>query len=854
MFWKPHQIAEHSDVPVFTTPWRCESAPSRPCHLNIIFAAISSVRNATLLFPCISRLSGSRRYTAARCLLPILLPPRFQPTVRSWLGVPKPYNGPRLISSRGQHMPTAMPKRVCIVGAGPSGLVAAKSLLHDVPHGTFDVTLFDGQPRIGGLWPSHKDDRGGLVHPRMVANQSKHTVQFSDLAWPEDAPQLPRAWHVGQYLSRYFDTYCSEANLRLGTRVEKVEHLAESANNHDGSVPGWRVQTRSVQGEVKAETFDYLLVATGFFGKPALPSLATENLQIPVLHSSQYRDLQGLLGKAGGSGGKILVVGGQMSGVEIAGTIASHLSSALHSPGTSPISNLEKYSIHHIVQKPAWVFPLHTSPKPDSSAPPFLPLDLGSYNLSNRVQPLTNSQGHISDEAAKSLHSIYARALGTDQSIFSPAVAVSGTDLENPPYITVSDTYLDFVRTGLISVSHGKLEALSHREATVSVSNEKINDVAAVVFATGFEASSSISFLPPSVQETLSLCPCDLNNTVALAFHGTYHPDVPNLGFVGFYRSPYWGIMEMQARFMSALWAAGGPTASSLPLAMREALSKDTSIERTLNLRTDPRASQFPMGDYAWLMQEFAAALGLERSPPLSSMPKLPPTDKEMDILTPARYPSKLLTEFQQAEVMKSLQQTEATAWAGLISAKFVARAVFRSLLGEWKLERELTSKLPDHPSGHFSGTAKFLLREGTRDARESEFDSLGEDVDPVMEYLYIEEGDFKAYNGLTFHTTRRYVWRYNERKDKLSVWFVKTGDQKRVDYLFHEVEFVVPNEGEEPDGRGWQATAGHLCINDFYDVRYEFNFKAVNLRDWRLAYTVKGPKKDYTIDGFYSR
>ncbi|KAJ4297386.1 hypothetical protein N0V88_004305 [Collariella sp. IMI 366227] len=778
--------------------------------------------------------------------LPIVFRLRFEIllTVRFRLPAVEHYYGPILLAALRRLMFTAMPKRVCIVGAGPSGLVAAKSLLHDVPTGTFDVTIFDGQPRIGGLWPSHKDDTAGVVHPRMVANQSKHTVQFSDFAWPEDAPQFPRAYQIGQYLSRYLKTYCSGAKLNLGAHVEKAEPLSGSTD--DGPIFGWRVEARTAQGEITEEIFDYLLVATGFFGKPALPSLV-QGCQVPAVHSSQYRDLQSLLGKTDGSGGKILVVGGQMSGVEISGTIASHLSSAVYSPETSPIANPEKYSIHHITQKPSWVFPLHTSPKPTSSVPPFLPFDLGSYNLANRVHPLTNSQGHISEDAAKGLHAIYQKALGTDQSIFSPAVAIKGTNIENPPFIAASDTYMEFVRSGLISVSHGKFDAISGCEATVLPSNQKVDNIAAVVFATGFEASSSISFFPTSVQETLSLCPSDLNKTVALAFHGTYHPDVPNLGFVGFYRSPYWGVMEMQARFVTALWAGGGP-------ALEEALSKDTSIQRTLSLRNDPRASQFPMGDYAWLMQEFATALGLERSPPSGKLPRLPPAGMEMDILTPSRYPSKSLTEFQHAEAAKSLQQTEATALAGLTAAKFVARAAFRSLLGEWKLERDLISKRPDHPSGHFSGTAKFLLREGTRDARESEFDNLGEDVDPVTEYLYIEEGDFKAFSGMSFRTTRRYVWRYHEKKDRMSVWFVKTGDQKKVDYLFHEIEFLLPKEGEEGDGRGWQAKAGHLCINDFYDVRYEFNFQAVNLRDWRLAYTVKGPKKDYTIEGIYSR
>ncbi|KAK4200034.1 hypothetical protein QBC40DRAFT_280713 [Triangularia verruculosa] len=737
-----------------------------------------------------------------------------------------------------------MSKTVCIVGAGPSGLVAAKSLLHDVPKDTFEVTIVDSQPRLGGLWPSQRSDDGGLIHPLMVANQSKHTVQFSDLAWPQDAPELPQAWQVGQYLDRYYKAYCLAAELCLETHVEKTE------NTH----PGWRVWTRSKDGALEERSFDYLLIASGYFGKPAVPGLSVipEHPEIPVIHSSKYRTLEALLGQDKVKGGKILVVGGQMSGVEIAGTIATHLSSATHSPGTSPILNPEKYSVHHLIRKPVWVAPTLLSPKARSLVPPFLPLDLGSYNLAHRPHPFTNTHGHITEESAICTSSRYEIALGTNQSIYSPALAITHKNNTDPQFLTVSDTYTEFVRSRLIAVSQGKLEKLSGHEATISPTQETVDDIAAVVLATGFKASDSISFLPPEVLELLSLSPGDLNNTVALGFHGTYHPYVPNLGFVGFYRSQYWGVMEMQARFVTQLWNSGGPESLTLPQGIRQALKNDTSIERTLALREDPRASQFPMGDYLWLMQEFAAALEMEREGHLSVMPTLSPAGNEMNILTPARYPSKRLNEFQQPEVTNSLKQAEATIWAGISAGKFIAKAVFRSLLGEWKLERELASKLPSHPSGHFSGTAKFFLREGTRDGREAEFDSIVENGGRIgMEYLYIEEGDFKASNGFTFRATRRYIWRYNEDKDELSVWFAKTDDQKRADYLFHKVEFIVPKDDNE---KSWKATAGHMCIKDYYDVKYDFRFKAVNLLDWNLAYTVNGPNKDYTIDGTYTR
>ena len=231
--------------------------------------------------------------------------------------------------------------------------MAAKSLLHDAPRGAFRVTIFEAQPRIGGLWPLNKSDAAGMVHPLMLANQSKHTMQFSDLAWEADAPELPRAWQIGRYLRRYQERYCNDAEVNLDSKVVRTEPLEGDR---------WKVHVLSKGREVDAGIFDYLLVSSGYFGSPAVPRGLPTQPDIPIVHSSEYRSLDGLLG-AGNGGGKILIVGGQFSGVEIAGTVANHLSSAVNSPEVSPISTPEKYSIHHLIQKPAWIFPLYTSPK-----------------------------------------------------------------------------------------------------------------------------------------------------------------------------------------------------------------------------------------------------------------------------------------------------------------------------------------------------------------------------------------------------------------------------------------------------------------------------------------------------------
>jgi hypothetical protein len=338
-----------------------------------------------------------------------------------------------------------------------------------------------------------------------------------------------------------------------------------------------------------------------------------------------------------------------------------------------------------------------------------------------------------------------------------------------------------------------------------------------------------------------------------LAFHCTHHPAVPGLGFVGFYRSPYWGVAEMQARFLAALWS------DSRPASVDAALAVDKSLEESAAMRGNSRTSQFPIGDYPFLMQEFGTALEIPISLPIEPRLIVPGKDSgaPLDILTPARYIQGDITAEARADVDKSLAQVHADAQDALTGTRFVAAAVFRSLLGTWKLERDIVSKLPSHPSGHFSGTAKFLVRSKTSDGLQCVSDPNSQPPAPTdgeddgLEYLYVEEGTFRATNGFSFTATRRYIYRYDETSDTLSVWFVKPDDALRADYLFHNVEFGAASGS---DGGGWRATAGHLCIDDFYGVEYEFVFKAVNIERWSVKYKVKGPKKDYTLEGTYTR
>lgn len=56
----------------------------------------------------------------------------------------------------------------------------------------------------------------------------------------------------------------------------------------------------------------------------------------------------------------------------------------------------------------------------------------------------------------------------------------------------------------------------------------------------------------------------------------------------------------------------------------------------------------------------------------------------------------------------------------------------------------------------------------------------------------------------------------------------------------------------KDDNEKSWKVMVGYMCIKDYYDVKYDFCFKVVNLVDWNLVYIVNGLQKDYMIDGIY--
>jgi Family of unknown function (DUF6314) len=567
---------------------------------------------------------------------------------------------------------------------------------------------------------------------------------------------------------------------------------------------------------------------------PDMPQmLGLEHFQGPVVHSSQLRDVENLLSKMVNRK-KIVVIGGSMSGGEAAGTLAFHISSLRHG-GETPSVNSEQLTVHQITPRPFWSVPPYVPMDPIADGAPnprptFMPLDVVLAELSRRPGDQIHfaPTSTFTPEAARMFNGALKSMIGSDQSeLGDGALTVPKSGAENPPWLIVSTTHAEFVRSGDIQVVLGRATGVQgstmmiHRSGGEAV---ELADVGMIVMATSFTPHPALSFLSPGIREELEYNPSNRYDPIKLFNLGTMHPSIPSLGFVGFYRGPYFGVLEQQARFLGALWS------NSLNQMPQQPPALVADIQQR---------GQFPMGDYVGLMESFAAILQIDRQPLSAGH-----SSREGPAI-PARYAGRTVIKDSSA-ANERRKACEAMANTLARQTLFIAPAVFRALQGRWKLRREISSALPTYPSGIFTGEANLYPRKPTADGYAAEF-------------LYSEEGELVTAQGLRMVGRRSYVYRLSEFEPQaMTVWFMKPeGGSKEVDSLFHEIEFnqEANENANNAWGSGWRATGSHhLCVEDHYDTEYCFRFQGVEMKEWGIAYSVKGPSKDFWTRASYMR
>ena len=199
--------------------------------------------------------------------------------------------------------PTDLPK-VCLIGAGSSGIAAAKTL-HErgIPFDCYELS-----DRVGGNWVWGNKNDVSSAYKSLHINTSRTRMEYSDFPMPDSYPDFPRHDHIAEYFNDYVDHFGFRDSIHFETGVEHVER-------RDDGVFEVRIATGATL------EYDAVIVANGHHWNPRWPEPSfpgTDDFQGEQMHSHHYRDESQLAGK------DVVVLGMGNSAMDIAVDASYH--------------------------------------------------------------------------------------------------------------------------------------------------------------------------------------------------------------------------------------------------------------------------------------------------------------------------------------------------------------------------------------------------------------------------------------------------------------------------------------------------------------------------------------------------
>ncbi|MCR2810388.1 MULTISPECIES: NAD(P)/FAD-dependent oxidoreductase [unclassified Microbacterium] len=193
--------------------------------------------------------------------------------------------------------------RYAVIGAGPSGLAAARAL--SKAGIAFDG--FEAGRGVGGLWD--------IQNPRSTMYESAHlissrtTTEFSEFPMDSTA-DYPGHRALLRYFRDFADRFGLTGHFRFDTRVVGLDR-----DEHGR----WMLRAEGPSGQLE-QHYDGVILANGTLAEPNIPSFRGE-FTGELLHTSAYKDAKQLAGK------RVLIIGAGNSGCDIAVDAVHHAAS-----------------------------------------------------------------------------------------------------------------------------------------------------------------------------------------------------------------------------------------------------------------------------------------------------------------------------------------------------------------------------------------------------------------------------------------------------------------------------------------------------------------------------------------------
>ncbi len=249
--------------------------------------------------------------------------------------------------------------RVCVVGAGPSGIAAGKNC---VEYG-LDVVIFEKNDKVGGNWVFNAKTGHSSVYENTHIISSKVWSEYEDFPMPEDYPEYPNH----KQLQAYFESYAKHFGVYKKIRFHHtIQKITKTPNEE------WKVEYTNASKKKKVEFFDVLMVANGHHWDPKYPEYEGK-FTGKFLHS---HDFKGVTNEWKGK--DILVIGAGNSACDVAVESAR-------------VANSVKLSM----RSPQWFFPKFLFGMPSdvfaAKTPNWIPSIIKQFALSKLIYILQGS-------------------------------------------------------------------------------------------------------------------------------------------------------------------------------------------------------------------------------------------------------------------------------------------------------------------------------------------------------------------------------------------------------------------------------------------------------------------------------
>ncbi|AQS71340.1 NAD(P)/FAD-dependent oxidoreductase [Streptomyces pactum] len=198
--------------------------------------------------------------------------------------------------------------RVCVIGAGLSGLAVA----HALKERGIGFVCLEKAPDVGGIWRQPEAGERGPGYLSLHLNTAKQLTGYAGFPMPDSYPLYPRHSQVAAYLRTFAEWAGLRDHVELRTEVVSVDQGADGM---------WTVVSRDADGAVASRRFEQVIVASGHHTDPALPDplpAGSESFAGTILHSLDYRDGGDFTGR------RVVVVGLGASAVDIAADLSRH--------------------------------------------------------------------------------------------------------------------------------------------------------------------------------------------------------------------------------------------------------------------------------------------------------------------------------------------------------------------------------------------------------------------------------------------------------------------------------------------------------------------------------------------------